>query len=49
MAEGRVGGEVVVEERAKEGKERERERVEGGETDEMGRCQMSQAEQRVFS
>jgi hypothetical protein len=26
MAEGRVGGEVVVEERAKEGKERERER-----------------------
>jgi hypothetical protein len=26
MAEGRVGGEVVVEEKAKEGKERERER-----------------------
>jgi hypothetical protein len=46
MAEGRVGGEAVAEESAgREGKER----VEGGESDEMGRCQMSQAEQRVFS
>jgi hypothetical protein len=31
MAEGRVGGEVVVEERVKEGKERERE--SGGKRD----------------
>jgi hypothetical protein len=33
MAEGRVGGEVVVEEKAKEGKERERERESGGRRD----------------